>query len=187
MKEKEKTENDIKYKDQKIDKLNDESYKDALTEVGNKAAFIKKTDEMKYRIEKKGEQFAIVMVDLNKLKHVNDEYGHEAGDNYIKGCCHMVCDIFKHSPVFRIGGDEFVAILKDSDYENRQALTEKLKEDYQASFTREDVDPCLRYSAAVGMAERMADDLTFDSVFKRADKAMYEDKTLFKNKYGSDR
>ena len=187
LKEKEKVENDIKYKDQKIDKLNDESFKDALTEVGNKAAFIKKTDEMKYRIEKEGENFAVVMVDLNKLKHVNDEYGHEAGDNYIKGCCRMVCDVFRYSPVFRIGGDEFVVLLKDYDYENRQVLTDKLKEDFRASYTREDVEPGLRYSAAVGMAERTEDDLTFDSVFKRADKAMYENKTLFKNKYGSDR
>ena len=157
--------------------------KDTKSEAKN----MKKTDEMKYRIEKEGENFAVVMVDLNKLKHVNDEYGHEAGDNYIKGCCRMVCDVFRYSPVFRIGGDEFVVLLKDYDYENRQVLTDKLKEDFRASYTREDVEPGLRYSAAVGMAERTEDDLTFDSVFKRADKAMYENKTLFKNKYGSDR
>lgn len=161
--------------------------KDALTGVGNKAAFIKKCNEMKYRIEKEGEEFAIMMVDINNLKHVNDECGHEAGDIYIRGCCNMICDILAHSPVFRIGGDEFVAILRDYDYNNRHALTEKLKKDFMSSFSQEDKEPWLRYSAAVGMAEKTSEDNSIDSVFKRADKIMYEDKALFKQKYGSDR
>lgn len=41
------------------------------------------------------------------LDCLNDTYGHTAGDNYIKGCCKVICQIYKHSPVFRIGGDEF--------------------------------------------------------------------------------
>ena len=187
LKEKERSEIDIKNKDQRIDKLSDESYKDALTGVGNKAAFIKKCNEMKYRIEKEGEEFAIMMVDINNLKRVNDECGHEAGDIYIRGCCNMICDILAHSPIFRIGGDEFVAILRDYDYDNRHALTEKLKKDFMSSFSQEDKEPWLRYSAAVGMAEKTSEDNSIDSVFKRADKIMYEDKALFKQKYGSDR
>lgn len=187
LKEKERSEIDIKNKDQRIDKLSDESYKDALTGVGNKAAFIKKCNEMKYRIEKEGEEFAIMMVDINNLKHVNDECGHEAGDIYIRGCCNMICDILAHSPVFRIGGDEFVAILRDYDYNNRHALTEKLKKDFMSSFSHEDKEPWLRYSAAVGMAEKTSEDSSIDSVLKRANKIMYEDKALFKQKYGSDR
>ena len=187
LKDKEKSEIDIKNKDQRIDKLSDETYKDALTGVGNKAAFIKKCNEMKYRIEKEGEEFAIMMVDINNLKHVNDECGHEAGDIYIQGCCHMICDNLKHSPVFRIGGDEFVAILRDFDYDHRHTLTEKLKKDFMSSFSQEDKEPWLRYSAAVGMAEKSSEDNTIDSVFKSADKIMYEDKALFKQTYGSDR
>ena len=140
---------------------------------------------MKYRISKEGEEFAVVMVDLNNLKHVNDHCGHEAGDTYIKGCCHSICEVFKHSPVFRIGGDEFAVILKGTDFEHRTSLTEELKKSFERSFLKEDEDIWYRYSAAVGMAEKMPEDTTFDSVFNRADKAMYEDKTAFKNKYGS--
>ena len=187
LQDKVKVENDLKKKDQRIDKLSDESYKDALTGVGNKAAFNRKSDELKYRIGKEGEEFAIVMIDINNLKKVNDECGHEAGDEYIKGCCNVICETLNNSPVFRIGGDEFVAILRDDDYEHREVLTEKLKNDFADSFKQTGKDPWLRYSAAVGMSEKTAEDTSIEQVFKRADKIMYEDKALFKQMYGSDR
>ena len=187
LKEKEKVENDIKHKDQKIDKLNDESFRDALTGAGNKAAFNKKSDEMRYRIAREGEEFAIVMVDVNNLKHVNDKCGHEAGDMYLIGCCGVITEVFARSQLYRIGGDEFVIILKGEDYKERFDLTEKLKENFAHYYAQTDKEPWFRYSAAVGIAEKTADDTTIDDVFNRADKAMYEDKALFKSRYGSDR
>ena len=185
LKDKVKAENDLKNKEQRIDKLSDETSKDALTGVGSKAAFIRKSEMLGRQAAKAGGKYAVVMVDLNNLKHVNDEYGHKAGDTYITGCCDMIGDVFKNSAVYRIGGDEFVVILQDDDYENRIALTEKLKSDYENSFSQEDKDPWYRFSAAVGIAENDQDDTTFESVFKRADEAMYGDKASFKSKYGS--
>ncbi len=63
-------------------------------------------------------EFGLVVCDVNGLKHVNDTKGHKAGDEYIRQACRMACDIFSHSPVYRIGGDEFTVILTDRDYEN---------------------------------------------------------------------
>ena len=96
----------------------------------------------------------------------------------------MVCNAYKHSPVFRIGGDEFVAILQGSDYAERRKITDDLKAAFDASYANTDAPPHERYSAAVGMAERAADDKTVDFVFKRADKAMYENKIAFKKIHG---
>ncbi len=175
---------DIKAKDQQIGKLSIESFKDALTGVGNKAAYIRKTEEIDKLSADDSADFAIVMVDMNNLKQINDEYGHKAGDAYIRGCCHMVCNAYKHSPVFRIGGDEFVAILQGSDYAERRKITDDLKAAFDASYANTDAPPHERYSAAVGMAERAADDKTVDFVFKRADKAMYENKIAFKKIHG---
>jgi len=98
----------------------------------------------------------------------------------------MVCDAFKHSPVFRIGGDEFVAILMGADYENRKKLVDKLRSDYAASYEQEAVSPWLRYSAAVGLAENASEDKTAEFVFKRADEEMYKDKDRFRKEYGKD-
>ena len=106
-------------------------------------------------------------------------------DIYITGCSELICDVFRHSQVFRIGGDEFVAILQGTDHDNRYALTERLTSRFFDSYSDEDKDPWNRYSAAVGMAEYTQDDDSFDAVFKRADKAMYEDKMQFKDKYGT--
>lgn len=182
--DKKKAEHDLKNKDEQIDKLSVESYKDALTEVGNKAAYIKKMDELNLQLKESDLEFAIVMVDLNGLKFVNDEYGHRAGDLYIKGCCHLICEVFKHSPVFRVGGDEFVALLQGPDYADRKSLCDQLKENFEKAYEQTDVSPWLRYSAAVGMSEHASDDSSTEFVFKRADKEMYKDKARVKEKYG---
>ena len=182
--DKQKAEIDLKDKDEQIDQLNIQTYKDALTRVGNKAAYIKRMDEFNHQQAETHQDFAMVVVDINNLKQINDDYGHRAGDIYIKGCCHMVCEVFKHSPVFRVGGDEFAVLLVDGDYDNRKELVSKLKAAYQKTYEQVNVSPWERYSAAVGMAENASEDSTTEFVFKRADKEMYKDKTRFKEKYG---
>ena len=179
-------EKDIKDKEKEIGKLNRESLRDPLTRVGNKAAYIKKSNEINNDIVNPDTdtEFAVVMIDMNDLKRINDDYGHKSGDMYIKGCCEMICDIFKHSPVFRIGGDEFVVILQGRDFNKRQSLVSKLKLEFEASYNDMTADPWLRCSAAVGIAENASDDNSVEFVFKRADKAMYADKAEFKKRYG---
>lgn len=186
-KDKEKAEEGIKTRDEKIGKISQEAYRDPLTGVGSKAAYVNKVDELNDAIKAGHTDFAFVMVDMNDLKHINDGFGHKMGDVYINGCCHMICDVFKHSPVYRIGGDEFVAILQGADYENRYALVEKLKKMYEQTLLNNDAEPWERFSAAVGMAEHASDDCSVDLVFKRADKAMYKDKKRIKEGIGSNR
>lgn len=182
--DKERAEIDLKDKDEQIDQLNIETYKDALTSVGNKAAYIKRVKEMNQQMEESEHDYAVVVVDINNLKQINDEHGHKSGDVFIKGCCHMVCEVFKHSPVFRIGGDEFAVLLSDADYNNRKELVNLLKSKYEEAYEQKDVPPWEQYTAAVGMAEIAADDNTLEFAFKRADKEMYKDKARFKEKYG---
>ncbi len=130
-------------------------------------------------------EFAIVMVDMNHLKQINDEHGHKTGDIYIKGCCRLICETFKHSPVYRIGGDEFVVILTGNDYAERAQKVEDLRKAYADAFAEESADPWQRFSAAVGIADHAADDNTVELVFKRADQAMYSEKKMFKEQHGS--
>ena len=185
-KDKQKAESDLRDKDEQIGQLSIESQQDALTGVGNKAAYIKKMDELNRQMKTSDPEFAIVMADINNLKQINDRYGHRAGDQYIKGCCHMVCDTYKHSPVYRIGGDEFVVLLLGQDYAERRELYDQIKKNFKRAYEETDVSPWLRYSAAVGMAEKAADDSTTEFIFKRADEAMYRDKAQFKKTYGID-
>ena len=172
---------DISKKESEINLLSIENFKDSLTHVGNKGAYLQKLQE----INNSEKDFAIVMVDINNLKKMNDELGHKAGDMYILGCCKMVCQAFLHSPVFRVGGDEFVVVVENEDYPNRQQCVDRLRESFEKSFNKVTNKPWEKCSAAVGMAESSAEVRTAEQVFKMADEAMYEDKMNFKEKYGS--
>lgn len=153
-------------------KAMDIANRDALTSVKNKRAYVQAESELDDQIEK-GMQaaFAVVVCDINGLKQINDMLGHKAGDEFIKSSCSIICNVFSHSPVFRIGGDEFAVILKDRDYENRFELVEQLGV-VQEEKRVNGVKPI-----AVGLSEfDPGTDMRVQDVFERADNLMYEDK-----------
>jgi diguanylate cyclase (GGDEF)-like protein len=160
-----------------VSKMDMVAYQDALTHVKNKAWYDKTKARVDDDIIKGKANFAIVMVDLNQLKKINDTYGHEHGNEYIFGSCHQICIIYDHSPVFRIGGDEFVVLLENRDFDHRDQLLKQLKTAFELSAIDDDREPWERYSAAVGMAVFDAEnDVSMDDVFKRADTLMYQHK-----------
>lgn len=176
---------DILEKDNRIGEISKVAFRDALTGVGSKAAFNQRAEELSREIAAGGTSLAVVMMDVNNLKYINDTFGHDAGDSYLLGCCKLICGIYKRSPVYRLGGDEFVAILQGDDYENRAALTEQFHTVFEQAFAREDKAPWERYTAAAGLADCETGDTSLDQALKRADKAMYAAKQAFKAKHGS--
>ena len=154
------------------------AYQDALTHVKNKTAYTVKARELTQQIEDRNASFAIVMVDVNFLKRVNDTYGHEYGDKYLIGACAIICDVFKHSPVYRIGGDEFLAVLQGPDYEQRQPLMEELHQRFRGDGG-DSLQPWENFSAACGIGVYEAGD-SVDTVLKRADQEMYRNKDAMK-------
>ena len=108
----------------------DISSHDALTKVLSRISYDSKVKDLdkKIREDPVCVRFAICECDLNNLKIVNDTFGHDKGDQYIINCCKAICDIFKHSPVYRIGGDEFVAILQSDDYDNLESIKQALND-----------------------------------------------------------
>ncbi len=120
--------------------------------------------------------FALVVCDANNLKQINDTYGHTAGDEYIKAAAGLLCDIYVHSPVFRVGGDEFVIFLSGRDYLSRYELMDRLRG--RVIENKETGDGVI---LASGMAEyRPESDFFISDLFERADKEMYEDKQRLK-------
>ena len=176
---------DMEDTEEKLGEMSRTAYRDALTGVGNKAAFNEQVESITQEQTEGDNDFAIVMVDVNNLKKVNDTLGHECGDTYIKGCCSIVCNIFKHSPVFRIGGDEFVIILKNDDFANRDALLAEVETEFEKTFAMTDRPEYERFSASVGMAVCEGAEDAVSAVFKRADEAMYAEKAEFKKINGS--
>lgn len=155
------------------------AYQDALTHVKNKSAYVVKAKELTERLQWERVEFAIVMVDVNFLKRINDTYGHECGDKYLIGACGVICDVFKHSPVFRIGGDEFLVVLEGHDYEQREQLLAEAGRRFSGVGQDEGLEPWERYSAACGMGV-YAQGMTVEEVFQRADEEMYRNKAAMK-------
>ena len=150
--------------------------RDALTGVKNKHAYVQTEIELDGLIDEDiSPDFAIVIHDINGLKHVNDTMGHRAGDLYIREACTMICKAFQHSPVYRVGGDEFAVVLRGHDYENRAEIMADFKE-----MMREHVRKGL-VTVATGISDfNRETDLRVQDVFERADNAMYDDKKRFK-------
>lgn len=151
--------------------------RDSLTGIRNKTAYDNEIKSLEYNLHLGNTDFGIGVVDLNYLKVINDTYGHEKGNEAIKNICRIVCVTFAHSPVFRVGGDEFAIILKDHDLENIDSLVKKFNNELAALAENKDLQPWEAVSAAIGYATYDADkDAGAVNVFKRADNNMYENK-----------
>ena len=166
-----------------IGDLNDLAYADALTSVHNKGAFDIYVSTLDEELEKASEppQFGVCIFDCNNLKTINDVSGHDKGDLYLKAASRVICRAFSHSPVFRIGGDEFAVVLLNDDFKNRD---NNLKEfDRLCSEKREDADVSWeRIDIARGVAVYdPAADASVNDVVRRADRLMYEDKWRIKH------
>ena len=153
--------------------------RDELTHVGNLAAYNQYAENLQLKTTEEEIAYAIVMADVDDMKRQNDLHGHDRGNQYLQNCCAVICDVFRHSPVFRIGGDEFAIVLTGKDYENRRDLIRTARERYRHSWINEDAAPWERMSVSIGIAEYQPDrDSSVEDVLRRADHAMYEARTL---------
>ena len=152
------------------------AYKDPLTSVRNVNAYTEFKESIALNVRNgKIQEFAVVVFDLNNLKYVNDNLGHEAGDKYIKDGCTLICKTFTHSPVFRIGGDEFAAFLTSEDYKNKDELLSAFNALVEDNLNNGGVV----VSAGISVYDP-AKDSGYDEVFARADVLMYERKKELK-------
>jgi diguanylate cyclase (GGDEF)-like protein len=171
-----------------ITDLNDLAYADALTSLHNKGAFEICVREMQTKLDAPDSTlaFAVCIFDCNNLKTVNDENGHDKGDIYLKETAELICEVYEHSPVFRIGGDEFAALLLDRDFDSRDALLQEFDERCKEKRIQE-TDAWEQVNVARGMAVYdPKEDESVSDVVRRADKAMYENKWESKIQVGSE-
>jgi diguanylate cyclase (GGDEF)-like protein len=158
-----------------VSQMDELAYRDILTGAGNKAAYEKAARKLDWNILVGTADFAIVMGDLNYLKRINDSYGHDKGNVYIKRMYDMLAEMFTESPIFRIGGDEFVVIVQDRELECCEKMVDSLRERMEKTMRDGGLEPWERISTAFGIGRyAVGDDV--NAVFKKADIAMYDEK-----------
>lgn len=152
------------------------AYTDSLTGVKNKHAYSENIQRIDNGIENGTlKEFGVIVFDLNGLKNINDTLGHEAGDQYLKDGCALICRHFCHSPVFRIGGDEFVVLLEGSDYADREELLDL----FDSRIDENLINGTVVVSTGLDIYIPGQDE-SFSNVFERADKKMYKRKKYLK-------
>ena len=162
----------------KLVAANEKAYRDDLTGVKNKSAYTDYVRNLQKSIDQQSApDFAVLVCDVNGLKEVNDSRGHIEGDSYIQAACRLICRVWDHSPVFRIGGDEFVVMILGEDYQNRDRLLKAMRDQVLQNKQRGEI------TIATGMSVYdPSSDNAVSQVFDRADTLMYENKSGFKQK-----
>ena len=153
-------------------KLEDMSYKDALTGFGNRFAMNRYISQIDHK-----KSMGVVYCDITGLKHVNDTMGHKAGDQLILRACDCMSKAFGDYGVFRIGGDELLALcsqIEQDVLEERIRLLKKLMEENTVNM-------------AVGMIWQDEATTELDILLQESEKLMYADKAEYYRKNGIER
>jgi diguanylate cyclase (GGDEF)-like protein/PAS domain S-box-containing protein len=149
---------------------------DELTGLCNRRGFLERSRGSVELAHRRRSGLAVVFIDLNGMKRINDELGHEQGDAALVDTAALLRDVTRTSDVVaRLGGDEFVVLLHDVEAEGAQAFAHRLQQRV-ARFNAEEARP-YALSVSVGAAALAPGDRTsLDELLARADAAMYEEK-----------
>lgn len=158
-------------------------YRDKLTGLRNMAAYISKAAELDAQSRLFSDlAYGVIVFDVNFLKKTNDQYGHNAGNELLRHAANVIRDVFGSSLAYRVGGDEFAAILEGPNYERRQELLDLFdKKLAQESFNAAGDTLTVSVARGIGIYEKGAN---FSDVAKIADNAMYQHKSAIKASVG---
>lgn len=164
----------------------DKAMKDELTQIGNRHAYETELDSIKSEAVngRIPEDVMVFSMDVNGLKHVNDTFGHQAGDDYIRGAANCLKDaIGSFGNIYRVGGDEFSAVVRIRQFPVEKVLT-VLRENlsnWSDSYGNE-------LSMSVGYASSTDNPgSSLEELISFADEAMYNDKRRYYQQTGKDR
>ena len=160
---------------ERVEQLDQLAHQDSLINLPYRRGFMRELERLIARVDRYGIKAAMLFVDLDGLKIINDTFGHRAGDEALIQVAGLLAKGVRHSDVVaRIGGDEFGILLESSDEHAAQETAARLIEQISACEVLHDGET-LPLSVAIGVG--MIDSLdTPDAIMERADEAMYRRK-----------
>lgn len=156
---------------------------DSLTGVDNARNFMQKFIREIKRSKRHGKPLCVAMLDLDHFKSVNDKHGHLAGDDVLRAVAQFVQRSMRLEDEFaRIGGEEFAALLPDTNLEGAKVIAERIREVVETSPVRLDDGTELSVTASIGVAEVDPQASDFEAAMEAADKALYKAKQQGRNR-----
>ncbi len=150
-----------------------QAFVDALSHVGNRSAYVGKIKQITM-----DSPFCVIIYDINGLKYINDNHGHETGDKTIIAIANALRDTFDEETIFRIGGDEFVVVLTDNNKDITMQIFNSVVDKLEEFNAKGELPLPISVSKGIAFFDEK-EDKTYTDVFNRADEKMYEDKEEF--------
>lgn len=177
---------DISNHRQLIDESNKLATLDPLTNAKNRRGFFPLANAEFNRCRRYGNKLALLMLDIDDFKKINDINGHSVGDASLVTLSNICHSVFRNSDLFcRMGGEEFIALLHENNLEEAQIVAERLRKEIEnASVTTNDIS--IKFTVSIGISVLIEADQTIEDTISRADKALYKAKQQGKNRIVSD-
>lgn len=164
--------------------LQESAFKDSLTGLYNRKFLDEHLKKLLPQIDRENKKMAILMLDMDHFKAVNDEYGHDIGDFALKELARVLTENIRESDVvIRFGGEEFIVILVGiTSAEEALKVAEKLRLKVGENEIKVYENTTIRKTISIGMAIYPDNSDSIDSIFKYADIALYEAKRKGRNR-----
>lgn len=152
---------------------------DLLTGLPNRNLFMEHLDQTIKEAKRNGTMFAVVFIDLDDFKAINDSHGHEAGDTVLIRLAQMLTGVTRENDIVaRLGGDEFVGIFDVSNDEDIDVIEKKISDNVLGKIHYSTCDISIHFSLGVSLYP--VDGRTVDTLLKKADQQMYKQKRINK-------
>jgi diguanylate cyclase (GGDEF)-like protein len=158
---------------------------DHLTNVNNRRYFFEESNNAIKLCSRHNRDLSVLMLDIDHFKHVNDQYGHAAGDQVLKNVA-KTCKINLRSTdiIGRIGGEEFAITLPETNLDDAQIIAEKMRKFIEEMVSKVD-ENCICVTASFGATVMNSKDNQIDDLLHRSDEALYEAKENGRNRVSS--
>ncbi|WP_259366936.1 MULTISPECIES: sensor domain-containing diguanylate cyclase [unclassified Colwellia] len=156
---------------------------DPLTNLYNRRLFTEQAEKEYHRAKRYSLSLTVMTIDIDHFKNINDKFGHPAGDQVlIEVAKQLKANLRQIDILARIGGDEFFILLPETSATAGMKLAERLRSEQSNLKIIGDWQGEIKLSVSVGVSSFLSDDESFDTIFSRADKALYQAKNYSRNK-----
>jgi len=172
---------DVSERKELEDKLTTLARVDDLTQVCNRRYFYEEAEKQLVLAHRYQRPLAMLMLDLDRFKQVNDTYGHRAGDEVLKHFAQICCGTIRETDIIgRTGGEEFAILLPETELDSAFLLAERIRSSVALATVKLN-ESILSYSVSIGVAVKDSEKMHIEELLSRADKALYEAKEAGRN------